>query len=70
MKIKANDYEPNEIIRIIRDWTGLTQKEFGASINFSMMSIQGYELGKRRYTFETLLRIAQEHNIQITIEKK
>jgi hypothetical protein len=29
MKIKANDYKDNEIIRIVREWTELTQKQFG-----------------------------------------
>jgi len=28
MKIIANDYTPKEIIRIIREWTELSQKEF------------------------------------------
>lgn len=26
MKVKFNDYEPKEVIRFIREWTGLTQK--------------------------------------------
>ena len=29
MKITANEYSPQEIIKIIREWTELTQKEFG-----------------------------------------
>ena len=35
MKFIANDYTPKEIIRIIREWTELTQKEFGKTINRS-----------------------------------
>ena len=33
MKINANDYRANEIIKIIREWPGKTQEEFGKEIN-------------------------------------
>lgn len=70
MKIVANDYEPKDIIKIIREWTELTQKEFGKSINRSLRGIQDYEAGRRCYNINTLLDIAEKHNITITIEKK
>lgn len=70
MKICFNDYEMKDIIRIIREWTELTQKEFGKSINKSERTIQDYESGRRRYYAETLNEIAKVHNIKITIEKK
>lgn len=70
MKIKANEYKPNEIIRIIREWTELTQKKFAESINKKERTIQGWELGENGYSMKTLLKIAKVHNLQITIEKK
>ncbi|MGN1301646.1 MAG: helix-turn-helix domain-containing protein [Clostridia bacterium] len=70
MKIVANDYEPKDIIKIIREWTELTQKDFGKSINRSLRGIQDYEAGRRCYNINTLLDIANKHNITITIEKK
>lgn len=69
MKVKFNDYEPKEIIRFIREWTGLTQKEFDKSINKSERVIQDYEAGRRRYYTETLKTICKVHKIKITIEK-
>lgn len=69
MIIKANNYDPKDVMKIIREWTELTQEEFGNNINLSKMTIQGYERGQRRYTFETLLRIAKKHGLTITIEK-
>ena len=57
MRIKFNDYEPKDIIRFIRESTGLTQKEFGKSINKSERTIQDYESGRRRYYTETLKNI-------------
>ena len=39
MKIKANDYHANEVIKIIREWLDKTQKEFGKEINRSKNAI-------------------------------
>ena len=49
MKIIANEYSPNDIIRIIREWTELTQKEFGKSIHRSEKGIQAFELGTKNF---------------------
>lgn len=70
MKIIANNYEPKDIIKIIREWSELTQKDFGKSINRSQRGIQDYEAGRRCYNINTLLDIAKKHNLTITIEKK
>lgn len=70
MKFVANDYTPKEIIRIIREWTELTQKDFGKTINRSEKGIQAFELGTRNYDVSTLLQIANTHGIKIIIEKK
>ena len=70
MKIIANNYEPKDVIKFIRESTELTQEEFGKSINKSLRTIQDYESGRRRYNIETLLDIAKKHNLTITIEKK
>ncbi len=69
MKIIANNYTPPEIIRIIRESTELTQKQFGKTIHRSEKGIQAFELGKRNYTVETLLQIADVHNLKVIIEK-
>ena len=70
IKIKANDYRANEIIKIIREWSGKTQEEFGKEINRTKNSIQLYEYGQRNYDFELLLILAKKENLIITIEKK
>ena len=70
MKVSLNKYEPKDVIRFIREATGLTQKEFGKSINKSMRVIQDYESGRRRYYTETLKLICKVHNVEVTIEKK
>lgn len=70
MKLIANDYEEKHIMKILREWTELKQGEFGSSIGLSGMTIQGYERGTRRYSFETLMKIARTYGYTITIEKK
>lgn len=70
MKLIANEYNPEDIIRIVREWTELTQVDFAKSVNKSRRSIQAYESGANKYPFETLLDIAKKHNLTITIEKK
>ena len=52
MKIVANDYKANEIIKIIREWSGKTQEEFGKNINRTKNAIQFYEYGQRNYDYE------------------
>ena len=70
MKINATDYDSKSILRILREWSGLTQKEFGKMINKSERTIQNYEGGVASYTVNQLLEIARAHNIEIVIQKK
>lgn len=70
MKIIANNYTSQEIIRIIREWTELTQKDFGNKIHRSERGIQAFELGTRNYDVKTLLQIANTYHLKITIEKE
>lgn len=70
MKIVANSYKPNEIIKIIREWSELNQKDFAKTINKSKDTVQSYELGRNKMSLNTFLEMAKEHNLVITIEKK
>lgn len=69
MKVTLNKFEPKDVIRFIREATGLSQKEFGKSINKSERTIQDYESGKRRYYTDTLKLICKVHNVIITIDE-
>lgn len=70
MKLIANDYNEKEVMKILREWSGKKQPDFGKSIELSGMTIQGYERGVRKYTFETLMKIAKKYGYTVTIEKK
>lgn len=70
MKIKATNYKSNEVIRMIRDYTGLTQEEFGKKIKKSRTAVQFYEYGQRNYDFELLLQLSKIFNLEIIIQSK
>ena len=69
MKVRLNDYNSGSFIRIIREWTGLTQKEFAEVLGKSVRQIQGYESGTTNYNIKTLEKIADEFKISIIAEK-
>ena len=70
MQLKANNYEPQEIIKIIREWTELTQADFAKTINRSRKTVEAYEYGKVKFSFEMFLKICKLHGIEVTIRKK
>lgn len=71
MKIIANNYKENEVFKIIREWTELTQEELAKELGYkNYHSIKQIERGVNTYTFQKLMEIAKKHNLIITIEKK
>lgn len=70
MGIVANKYEPKDIFRFMREWSELTQGEFGKTINRSRDGVQKIESGKRGYNMQTFLDVANKHGIEIILEKK
>lgn len=70
MEIKANDFKPREVVKILREWTEMTQNEFADSIHLSRKTIEGYEYGQRNVSFATLLKICKAHDMEIIIRKK
>ncbi len=70
MKIIANNYTTGEVIKIIRQWTELTQKEFGKTINRGRDAIAKIERDENKISFNKVMEIAKKHNLIITIEKK
>ena len=71
MKIIANNYEPKEVFKIIREWTELTQEELGKELGYkNYHAIKQIERGVNSFTFQKLMEIAKKHNIIITIEKR
>ena len=70
MKLVANKYNEKDVMKIMREWTGLNQAKFGENIGLSKMTIQSYERGVRRFTFDTLMKIANKYGYTVIIQKK
>ena len=70
MKFNMKDYSKGEAIRIIREWTNLTQKDFASRIGKSKRTVEQYEADKVNYGVEVLKTITKEFDIDITVEKK
>lgn len=68
MKLSINDYKPNEILRIIREYAGFTQQELANKIGKSKTTLRNYEYGKYQFTFATLCKIAKICNVTIEIK--
>jgi len=70
MDIKANDYEPKDILKFIRQSAGKTQKEFANDIGKSKDWVQSNEIGRSDYKFKDLMELANKNNIEIRIKSK
>ena len=71
MKIVANDYEPKDLFKFIREYTGLTQTELAKELNRkSYHGIKKIENGTNRFYFDTFMEIIKNHDLIVTIENK
>ena len=70
MKFKANEYSKGDIIKFIRQWTNLTQKDFAKKVGKSKRTIEDYESGTTNYNIQFLKDIANKFELDITISKK
>ena len=70
MKIIANDFKANETFKFIRQGLNLTQEELSKKVNISKSSIEKYEYGTMEYSFETLVKLAKNKNLEIIIQNK
>ena len=70
MKLSSEDYDPKDIFKFIREWTGLTQEEFGELIGKKGRSwARNIEYGSARFYFDDLYEICNKYNIRIVFEK-
>ena len=64
MKIKAN-----EVMKIIREWTTLSQHEFAKKVGRSRNGINNIENNRNRIFLQDFLDICDKFNINVTLEK-
>jgi len=69
MEINVKNFKANEVMRFIRESTGLTQIEFAKRIGKSRDWQQSNESGRSNYYFNDLLKIAKLYDIDIIIRE-
>ncbi len=70
MELNAKEYKPDEVLRFIRQNSGLTQKEFAKKIGKSEFWEQSNEIGRANYYFKDLIKIAKLFNLDIIIRDR
>lgn len=70
MQLKMNDYEIKEVMKIIREWSEQSQKDFAKAVEKSYGAIIKYENGQRQASLETFVEICNKNNVQIILKKK
>ena len=71
MRIVANKYTPGETMKIIRQWSELSQEKFAKKVGYkSRGAIAKIEGDITTITFNKLMEIAKLENLIVTIEKK
>lgn len=75
MKIVANKYTEAEVMNMIIQATGKSDKEIGELVGKAKSTIEKYKNTKsldnsRPYTFSTLMKICREYNFEVIIKEK
>ena len=70
MRIKANDYEANEVMKIIREWTTLSQQKFADELGRSRNGINNIENNRNKIYLNDFLKICDKFDITIILEKR
>lgn len=70
MKLNVKDYQNNDVVRILREYSSMTQKEMAEKLNKSVRSVQRYESGKHKVDFSLIRDICELCDLTLTIESK
>ena len=70
MKVNLTEYSQGEIMKIIREWTDLTQEEFAKEMGKSKRTIEDYEAGRVNYNIQFIKKLMDNFDIEVIIKKK
>ena len=70
MEIKASNYNPNEILKFIRQNANMTQEQLAKKIGKSKNWVKNNEQGLNRYFFEDLIKVGAVCGVDIIIKDK
>jgi len=70
MKLNVKDYKNSDIVRFLREYSSLTQKELAAKLQKDVRTVQRYESGDIKIDFEIIRKICDLCDLTLTIESK
>jgi len=70
MKLNVKDYQNHDIIRILREYSNMTQKQLAKHLSKHVRTIQRYEAGDIKIDLEVLREICKICDVNLTIESK
>lgn len=70
MKLNIKDYQNNDIIRILREYSNLKQKDLAEKLGKHVRTIQRYESGEIKFDFDVIRELCNLCDLTLTIESK
>lgn len=70
MKVNLKDYSNADVIKFLREYRNMTQKELASILNRNVRTIQRYEAGEINIDLETIKNICKMFDLNLIIESK
>ncbi|MCI8575915.1 MAG: helix-turn-helix transcriptional regulator [Bacilli bacterium] len=70
MKLNLKDYANKDIIKFLREYGSMTQKDLAHHLKKSTRTVQRYEAGEIGIDLETIRSICQLYDLNLIIESK
>lgn len=70
MKLNVKDYANKDIIRFLREYASLTQKDLANELKKNVRTIQRYEAGDIKIDLDVIRNICELCDVSLTIESK
>lgn len=70
MKVNLKDYSNADVIKFLREYRNMTQKELASILNRNVRTIQRYEAGEINIDLETIKNICKLFDLNLIIESK
>lgn len=70
MKLNVKEYTNNDIVRFLREYSSMTQKDLAQKLNKNVRTVQRYESGEIKIDFDVIRNICELCDLTLTIESK
>ncbi len=70
MKLNVKEYTNGDVIRFLREYASMTQKELADKLNKNVRTVQRYEAGDIKIDLEIVRSICELCDLSLIIESK